>query len=64
MIDNMQGAAAIAQYAIDGGVTGDLLTTQFWKTKKPQMIEFANLLLKDDAYKNNKILKKIASGKF
>jgi|10_taG_2_1085330.scaffolds.fasta_scaffold30570_2 hypothetical protein len=64
MVDTMQGAAAIAQYAVDGGVTGDLLTTQFWKTKKPQMIDFAKVLLQDDAYKNNKILKKIASGKF
>ena len=64
MIDNMQGAAAIAQYAIDGGVTGDLLTTQFWKTKKSQMIDFAKVLLQDDAYKGNKILLKIASGKF
>ena len=60
----MQGAAGIAQYATDGGVAGDLLTTHFWKTKKPQMIEFAKVLLQDDAYKGNKILKKIASGKF
>jgi len=64
MVDTMQGAAAIAQYAIDGSVTGDILTTQFWKTKKPQMIEFAKVLLQDDAYKGNKMLKKIASGKF
>ena len=64
MVDIMQGAAAIAQYSVDGGVTGDLLTTNFWKTKKPQMIEFAKVLLQDDVYKNNKILKKIASGKF
>ena len=45
----MQGAAGIAQYATDGGVAGDLLTTHFWKTKKPQMIEFAKVLLQDDA---------------
>ena len=64
MVDMMQGAAGIAQYATDGGVAGDLLTTHFWKTKKPQMIEFAKVLLQDDAYKGNKILKKIASGKF
>ena len=64
MVDVMQGAAAIAQYATDGGVTGDLLTTQFWKTKKPQMIEFAKVLLQDEAYKDNKVLLKIVSGKF
>ena len=64
MMDSMQGAAAIAQYATDGGVTGDLLTSQFWKTKKPQMTEFAKILLQDEAYKNNEILKEIASGNF